>query len=67
MFTLQFGGEFETLMDNSLTEGVGSPGHARPEQPRLSLPSFPFTVLPHPAIPSSPYLQEHSLPPFLPG
>lgn len=43
MFALQFGGEFETLMDNSLTKGVGSPRHARPSQPRLSLsPSLPL-------------------------
>lgn len=66
MFTLQFGGEFETLMDNSLTKGVGSPRHARPEQPRLSFPSRPFLTLPNLA-PFPPSREEHSRPPFRPA
>lgn len=42
MFTLQFGGEFETLMDNSLTECVGSPCHDHQDDP----PSLPLSPLP---------------------
>lgn len=71
MFTLQFGGKFETLMDNSLTKGVGSPRHARPEQPRLAFPSLPLasssSTPPSLPLPFLSSLEEHSRPPFLPG
>lgn len=59
MFTLQFGGKFETLMDNSLTKGVGSPRHARPEQPRLAFPSLPLAA----SSPTPPSLPSPSFPP----